>query len=84
MVFRTMSRLLSASGRHARILLPLGVVAALLLPSNGAFFKPAIKEVHVENHILTIIPPVVTAMISLFLFFTIDWVRPLTTLMVMP
>ncbi len=41
MIFRTMSWLLSASGRHARILLPLGVVTALLLPSNGAFFKPA-------------------------------------------
>jgi BASS family bile acid:Na+ symporter len=33
--------LLAASGRHARILLPLGVVLALLLPSSGAFFKPA-------------------------------------------
>ena len=40
MVFQTISWLLSASGRHARILLPLGVVIALLLPSNGAFFKP--------------------------------------------
>ena len=56
----------------------------LLEPCARAFFKPAIKKVHVENHILTIIPPVVTAMISLSLFFTIDWVRPLTTLMVMP
>ncbi|MCH1584643.1 MAG: hypothetical protein L7S62_05750, partial [Flavobacteriales bacterium] len=33
--------LLAASGRHARVLLPLGVVLALLLPSSGAFFKPA-------------------------------------------
>ncbi|MDB2469301.1 hypothetical protein N9X39_04450 [Alphaproteobacteria bacterium] len=33
--------LLAASGRNARILLPLGVVLALLLPSSGAFFKPA-------------------------------------------
>ena len=33
--------LLAASGRHARILLPLGVLLALLLPSSGAFFKPA-------------------------------------------
>ena len=33
--------LLAASGRHARILLPLGVVLALLLPSSDAFFKPA-------------------------------------------
>ena len=41
MIYPKISWLLSASGRHARILLPLGVVIALLLPSNGAFFKPA-------------------------------------------
>lgn len=41
MIYLKISWLLSASGRHARILLPLGVVIALLLPSNGAFFKPA-------------------------------------------
>ena len=41
MIFGTILWLLSACGRHARILLPLGVVIALLLPSNGAFFKPA-------------------------------------------
>ncbi len=41
MIFGTILRLLSACGRHVRILLPLGVVIALLLPSNGSFFKPA-------------------------------------------
>ena len=41
MIFGTIPRLLSACGRNARILLPLGVVIALLMPSNGAFFKPA-------------------------------------------
>ena len=41
MIFRTILWLLSACGRHARILLPLGVVIALVLPSNGGFFKPA-------------------------------------------
>jgi predicted Na+-dependent transporter len=41
MIFGTILRLLSACGRNARILLPLGVVIALLMPSNGAFFKPA-------------------------------------------
>ena len=41
MIFRAIFWLLSLCGRHARILLPLGVVIALLLPSNGAFFKPA-------------------------------------------
>ena len=40
MIFETIPRLLSACGRNARILLPLGVVIALLMPSNGAFFKP--------------------------------------------
>ena len=41
MIFGTILRLLSACGRHARILLPLGVVIALVLPSNNGFFKPA-------------------------------------------
>ena len=41
MIFGTILWLLSACGRHARIMLPLGVVIALLMPSNGAFFKPA-------------------------------------------
>ena len=41
MIFGTILWLLSACGRHARIMLPLGVVVALLMPSNGAFFKPA-------------------------------------------
>jgi BASS family bile acid:Na+ symporter len=41
MIFQPILWLLSASGRHARILLPLGVVIALLLPSSGEFFKPA-------------------------------------------
>jgi multicomponent Na+:H+ antiporter subunit D len=84
--------LLMAGSEDAGMPLMLAVLAIssllnvyyLLEPCARAFFKPAIKEVHVENHILTIIPPIVTAMISLSLFFTIDWVRPLTTLMVMP
>ena len=41
MIFGTILWFLSACGRHARVMLPLGVVAALLMPSNGAFFKPA-------------------------------------------
>ena len=41
MIFGTILWLLSACGHHARIMLPLGVVIALLMPSNGAFFKPA-------------------------------------------
>ena len=41
MIFRPVLSLLAACGRHARFLLPLGVVMALLLPSTNAFFKPA-------------------------------------------
>ena len=41
MIFQPILWLLSVSGRHARTLLPLGVVIALLLPSSGEFFKPA-------------------------------------------
>ena len=41
MIFRPFFWVLAASGQHARVLLPLGVVMALLLPSSSAFFKPA-------------------------------------------
>jgi hypothetical protein len=41
MTFRSFLWLLEASGRHARIALPCGVVLALLLPSTDGFFKPA-------------------------------------------
>ena len=56
----------------------------LLEPCTRAFFKPSLKEIHVDNHILTIFPPVITATLSLLLFFAVDWVRLLTTLMVIP
>lgn len=41
MIGRPILSLLAACGRNARFLLPLGVLVALLLPSNGGFFKPA-------------------------------------------
>jgi len=41
MIFHPFLWILAVSGRHARILLPLGVVLALLLPSSDGFFKPA-------------------------------------------
>lgn len=41
MIYRFLLWILTASGRHARILLPVGVVLALLLPSSGGVFKPA-------------------------------------------
>ncbi len=56
----------------------------LLEPCARAFFKPAKKEFHVEIHILTIFPPLITATLCLSLFFTVDWIRLLTNLMVMP
>ncbi len=54
----------------------------LLEPVLRAFFKSAKKDIHVEKHVLTIIPPVITAAISLVLFFAVDWIMPLTNLMV--
>ena len=71
------------------MLLVLGVssllnIYYLLEPCTRAFFKPSLKEFHVDNHILTIFPPVITATLSLLLFFAVDWVRLLTTLMVIP
>ena len=56
----------------------------LLEPCARAFFKPAQREFHIENHTLTIFPPLITATLSLLLFFVVDWVRLLTNLMVMP
>ena len=41
MIFRFFLWLLEASGCHARIALPIGVVVALLLPNLDGFFKPA-------------------------------------------
>ena len=56
----------------------------LLEPVARGFFKPQQKDIHVDRHLLTIMPPVITALLSLMLFFTVDWITPFTTLMVTP
>ena len=55
----------------------------LFEPCARAFFKPERKEFNVENHMLTIVPPLMTATLCLLLFFAVDWVRLLTNIMVM-
>ena len=56
----------------------------LLEPVSRGFFKPMTKAHHVDQHMLTIIPPVITALISMALFFAVDWITPFTTMMVTP
>ena len=56
----------------------------LLDPVWRAFFKPVNNEIKVDNHRLTIIPPVLTAILSVALFFGIDMITPFTALLVMP
>ena len=56
----------------------------LLDPFWRAFFKPVNSEIKVDNHSLTIIPPVLTAILSVVLFFGIDMLTPFTALLVMP
>ena len=56
----------------------------LLEPVTRAFFKPATKEIKVDRHMLTILPPVATAMLSIALFFGIDLFTPFTALVVTP
>jgi len=41
----------------------------LLDPVARGFFKPKVKEVKVDRHVLTVLPPVLTAALSVALFF---------------
>ncbi|MCE2517959.1 MAG: monovalent cation/H+ antiporter subunit D family protein [Alphaproteobacteria bacterium] len=56
----------------------------LLEPVFRAFFRPTNTEIKVDRHLLTILPPVITAGISIALFFAVDLLTPLTSMMVMP
>ena len=56
----------------------------LLEPVWRGFFHPVNAEIKVSNHRLTIIPPVLTALLSVALFFGIDLLTPFTTQLVMP
>jgi len=56
----------------------------LLEPLSRAFFRPKVKMVAVESHPLVVVPPVVTALLSLMLFFYVDLFADLAALMVAP
>ena len=56
----------------------------LLEPLSRGFFRPKVKEVTVESHPLVVIPPVITALLSLALFFYVDLFADLASLMVAP
>ena len=54
----------------------------LLEPLQRAFFRPKTADVQVDDHPLTVIPPVVTAIMSVLLFFYVDLFAGLARLMV--
>ena len=56
----------------------------LLEPVWRGFFRPVNADITIDYHRLTIIPPVLTAIISVFLFFGIDLLTPFTAMMVTP
>ena len=56
----------------------------LLEPVWRGFFRPTNNEIKVDNHKLTIIPPVLTALLSIILFFGIDMITPFTAMIVSP
>ena len=56
----------------------------LLEPVARGFFKPQQKDIHVDQHFMTIMPPVLTAILSVMLFFFVNWITPFTQMMVTP
>ena len=56
----------------------------LLEPVARGFFKPQQKDIHVDQHFLTIMPTVLTAILSVMLFFFVNWITPFTQMMVTP
>ena len=54
----------------------------LLEPLSRGFFRPKVKDVIIESHPLVVIPPVITALLSLALFFYVDLFADLASLMV--
>jgi multicomponent Na+:H+ antiporter subunit D len=54
----------------------------LLEPVSRGFFRPKVKTVEVTSHPLVVIPPVLTAILSLLLFFYVDFFAALAKLMV--
>lgn len=56
----------------------------LLEPVFRAFFRPVNKEIKIDAPVLTVLPPVLTAIISLLMFFAVDMLIPFSQMMVMP
>ena len=56
----------------------------LLEPLSRGFFRPKVRDVSIESHPLVVIPPVITALLSLALFFYVDLFADLASLMVAP
>jgi hypothetical protein len=56
----------------------------LLEPLSRGFFRPKITDVTVDSHPLVVIPPVITALLSLALFFNADLFADLASMMVAP
>ena len=45
------------------------VFRCLLDPVARGIFKPKVKDVKIDRHVLTVLPPVLTATLSVVLFF---------------
>lgn len=56
----------------------------LLEPVFRGFFRPTNTAIQVDRHFLTILPPVITAILSFILFFAVDLITPFTAMMVTP
>ena len=56
----------------------------LLEPVFRGFFRPTNTAIKVDRHFLTILPPVITALLSFILFFAVDLITPFTAMMVTP
>jgi multicomponent Na+:H+ antiporter subunit D len=56
----------------------------LLEPVWRGFFRPVNSKIKINHYRLTIIPPVITAILCLILFFAVDLITQFTTLMVTP
>ena len=56
----------------------------LLEPVLRAFFRPVNKDIKINAPLLTVLPPVLTAMISFLMFFVVDILTPFSQMMVMP
>ena len=54
----------------------------LLEPISRGFFCAKTKSVEVTSHPLVVVPPVITALLSILLFFYVDFFAAITKLMV--